>query len=122
MISPRSKRAKGSKFEREVAKSLRDAGLDKDAVRMVMSGGAFGFTTDIKTSIPLAIECKFQNNTSFKEWYRQAEEAAPGNKIPVVVWKEDYGQAFVFLKWDDLLEIMKYAVDGGWTGRPMFAK
>lgn len=118
----KSPKAKGSKFEREIAKSLRDAGLDLYATRQILSGSAFGLPSDVKTSIPLAIEAKFQNNTSFKEWYKQAERQANKSKIPVVVWKENYGLPFVFLKWDDLLEIMNFALIGGWADRLPFHK
>lgn len=116
-MKARTKKQKGSGFEREIAKSLRDAGLDGGATRMVLSGGAFGFPTDIRTSLPLAVEAKRQEKTKFQEWYAQSEEAAPGNKIPVVVWRENNGRPFVFLQWNDFLEICKFAVDGGWTDR-----
>ncbi len=114
-------REKGKGFEREIAKTIRDAGLDKTSTRTPLSGGISWMKSDIQTTLPIAIECKAQETTKFQEWYRQAEQASK-SKIPVVVWKENYGQSFAFLKWQDLLEIMSYAVKGGWTERAEFHK
>lgn len=121
-MKPKTKKQKGSGFEREVASSLRESGLDKTATRMVLSGAAFGLEGDIRTTLPIHIEAKRQEVTKFMEWYRQSEGSAAQTKIPVVVWRENNGQPFVFFKWNDLLELMTYAVKGGWTERLPFHK
>lgn len=120
-MKPQTKKAKGSEFEREIAQDLRRAGLDKDARRMPMSGAIYGFESDIVTSLPISLECKRQETTKFQEWYAQAEKCSK-SKMPVVVWRENNGQPFAFLKWPDLLEIMSWALKGGWTQRLMFPK
>lgn len=118
----RGKKAKGSGYERELARDLRNAGLDKKATRMPLSGGAFGLEGDIQTNLPIHIEAKRQETTKFMEWYRQSEGSASKVKIPIVVWRENKGQSFTFLKWNDFMEIMKFAVDGGWKARLPFHK
>lgn len=113
---------KGRAFELEIAKSLRDSGLDERAKRMKRSGAIYGLESDIFQRLPITIECKQQETTKFQEWYRQASTGVNTSKIPVVVWKEDHGQPFAFLKWTDFLEIMVFATKGGWTQRLMFPK
>ena len=121
-MKPRTKRQKGNTYERELAQDLRLSGLDKNARRMVLSGGAFGLEGDIQTDLPIHIEAKRQETTKFQEWYRQSEGSASKVKIPVVVWRENQGQSFVFFKWNDFMEICKFAIDGGWKARLPFHK
>jgi hypothetical protein len=89
---------------------------------MVLSGGAFGLEGDIQTSLPIHIEAKRQETTKFQEWYRQSEESASKTKIPIVVWRENNGISFTFLKWNDFMEIMDFALKGGWAARLPFHK
>jgi hypothetical protein len=121
-MKPRTKRQKGNSFELEIAKSLRDAGLDKEGKRMPLSGAMYGFESDVFTRLPISIECKRQETTKFSEWYRQAESEVSSSKMPVVVWRENNGQPFAFLKWSSLLEIMAYALQGGWIDKLPFGK
>ena len=109
------KRQKGSAFEREIAQMLREVGLDSTAQRMILSGGMGGFVSDIKTVLPLHIEAKRQEVTKFKEWYAQANGSKEKNKTPIVVWRENNGEPFVYLKFRDLLTILLLAKKGGWS-------
>lgn len=109
------KRQKGSAFEREIAQMLREVGLDSTAQRMILSGGMGGFVSDIKTVLPLHIEAKRQEVTKFKEWYAQADGSKEKNKTPIVVWRENNGEPFVYLKFKDLLTILLLAKKGGWS-------
>lgn len=106
-VAPRNRKAKGRDFENEIALSIRESGLDPEAKRMPLSGAVAGLKGDIITSLPFAIECKFQQTTSFKQWYKQAEEAKIGSKVPMVVWRENKGEPFVYMKWKDFLDLMK---------------
>ncbi len=113
---------KGRELELDIAKSLRGAGLDGDSKRMKRSGAIYGLESDVFTRLPISIECKAQQTTKFQEWYAQARNEVSRSKMPVVVWREEFGQPFAFLKWQDLLEIMSFAIKGGWTKRLMFPK
>jgi len=117
-MKTRSAKAKGTRLEKEVAKILVDSGLDQYAMRMPLSGAIKGLKQDILTKLPLAIECKNQENTSFQEWYRQAENDnnIGSNKIPVVVWsKNNLNRNFAFLDFQDLVNILYYALKGGFN-------
>lgn len=113
---------KGRELETEIAKTLRDAGLDDDSKRMARSGAIYGLESDVFTRLPITIECKAQETTKFKEWYGQASTGVNTSKLPVVIWKENENVPFAFLKWSDLLEIMCFAIRGGWTQRLAFPK
>lgn len=102
-VAPKNRKTKGRNFENEVSHSLQK--LDPEAKRMPLSGAVAGMKGDIITSLPFAIECKFQQNTSFKQWYKQAEEAITGNKKAMVVWRENNGEPFIFMKWEDFLSL-----------------
>lgn len=118
-----SKKAKGKRLEIDVAKSLRDAGLDPDAKRMVLSGAAYGFESDIWTNLPIKIECKNQETWSPMEFYEQAKEAAGTTDIPIVVMSRNrMPEPMALLSWNDLIAIMQYAVKGGWTPELPFSK
>jgi len=114
--TPQSKKAKGSKLEREVAKMLVDSGLDQYATRMPLSGAIAGLKADIHTKLPLQIECKAQEVTKFQEWFRQAEEGKNigDRKIPIVVWtKNRLDRKFCYLDFQDFINILYYAMKGG---------
>lgn len=113
---------KGRELEVDIAKSLRDAGLDNHSTRTARSGAIYGLESDVFTKLPISIECKAQETTKFAEWYTQACNEVNKSKMPVVVWRPDGGSPFAFLKWSDLTEIMVYAIRGGWTERLAFPK
>lgn len=115
-------KAKGRALEVRIAKDIRDSGLDKEARRMVLSGGAFGFESDIKTTLPLKIECKNCEKWEPLEFFKQAEDKA-FSKTPVVIMsKNRLPQPLALLKWCDLLELIGWAIKGGWTGDLPFSK
>lgn len=103
-VAPKNRKTKGRQLENEIAVSLQI--LDPEAKRMPLSGAVAGLKGDIITSLPFAIECKFQQNTSFMEWYKQAQEAVTGDKKAMVVWRKNNGEPFVFMKWEDFLSLM----------------
>lgn len=115
-MKARSKKAKGTKLEKEFADKLVAAGLDKYARRMVLSGAVKGFDGDVMTRLPLHIEAKNQETWSPLAYYRQAETSnpMPGRKINVVVMSRNRERIFCFLLADDLIELLGYAVIGGW--------
>jgi len=116
MITPASKKAKGSRLERLVAKILIDSGLDQFAHRTPLSGAIKGLKEDVMTKLPLQIECKAQEVTKFQQWYKQAEEGKNigSGRIPIVVWtKNRQERLFVYLDFQDFINILYYALKGG---------
>ena len=117
------KKEKGRRLELQVAKDLREAGLDKEARRMFMSGGAFGFEADILTKLPLKIEAKNQETWSPLQYYEQAKAHCSNFKIPVVVMsKNRLPEPLALIGWNDFLGLLQWATKGGWLGEAKFSK
>ncbi len=110
-MKPASAKQKGSRLERDVAKSLRDAGLDKNAGRMPLSGAMEGFKSDIHTTLPMIIECKNQETWSPLAYMEQAQRDADiTGKMPVVIMsKNRLPEPMVMMKMGDWIEILQRA-------------
>lgn len=81
----KSKKAKGRRLELKVASLIREAGLDKNASRMPLSGAFWALPGDIKTNLPLTIECKnTERHRIWKEWEEAVNRNCPSND-PVLV-------------------------------------
>ena len=95
---------------------LVDSGLDKYAKRMILSGAVKGFDTDIKTSLPFAFEIKAQETWSPLEYYKQADRANPnrGRLRTIVIMTRNREKMYAFLEVNDLLELIDYALQGGY--------
>ena len=72
--TPASKKQKGTRLEKEVAKRmnevLREYGVN--AKRMPMSGAIEGFKSDIFINLPVSIECKNSEKWNVPEYWEQA--------------------------------------------------
>jgi len=110
-VKPRSAKAKGTRLEVEIAKAFRDAGLDKKASRMPLSGAMEGFKSDIHTSLPFIIEAKNQETWSPLAYMEQAQrDADTTGKMPVVIMsKNRLPQPMVMMKMSDWIELLQRA-------------
>jgi hypothetical protein len=113
---------KGRDFELEIAKDLRESGLDPLAKRMPRSGAIETLDADILTQLPVNFELKNQKSWSIHEWYAQALNAKKQNEIAVVVAKRHLDQSYAFLSWKDFVQLMIYAKSGGWTQELQYSK
>lgn len=111
--TPSSKRAKGKDFERAIAQDLREAGLDPNARRMMMSGAMEDLKSDIITSLPIHIECKRQEKWDIESYYQQALSGKKQHEIPIVVMKKSRKDAMALLSWKDLIWLMQMAKESG---------
>ena len=113
-MKPEGKKSKGSRAEREFAKMLVNAGLDKYAKRMPLSGAVKGLDTDIMTRLPFAFEVKNQETWSPLEYYRQADLANPnkGRLRTIVIMTKNNEGFYAFMNVDDFLELVDYALEG----------
>jgi hypothetical protein len=105
-------KAKGSRLEREVARRIRQKGLDKDAKRMPLSGADSILKEDIFTHLPVSIECKNVEKVHLWQWWQKIRDytnpilCISGNHRPIVAvmdldyWLnlEKYKQDFYALK------------------------
>ena len=100
---------KGKGFELEVAKLIRQSGLDKEARRRPLSGAEKMVRghADIITHLPFSIECKKQERMNFWDWWEQAESQSNMNYPPMVVFSSNFRPAIASLKLTDFLNILK---------------
>lgn len=102
----RSKKAKGTRLEQKFAGMIREKGLDDTATRMVLSGAAFGFETDIRTSLPFAFECKNTETLKFWQYWEQAEKGRKPFKTPVLVYSANFRPTMCILTAEDFLNLL----------------
>lgn len=111
-------RAKGSNFEREVAKKFQ-AAYGEELTRTPQSGGfakksskADEFRGDIvaldeNIDLVLHIECKNAKTWSLPAWFEQAESDCPKGKIPCVIFhKHGTSKNYIALSLDDFFHIV----------------
>jgi Holliday junction resolvase len=121
--TPATRRAKGKDFERQVAKDLRESGLDKQARRMPCSGALADLKADIITSLPIHIEAKRQEKWNVDEFYKQAQVGKKQHEMPIVVMKKNNKKAMALLSWKDLIYLMQLAKEtDGFVGQYGFQK
>ncbi len=94
---------KGTDFEREIVKSLKD--IDPKIRRSIMSGAIGNILETEKgdlycPGLNLTIECKRTEKIKPYEFYEQAKEEARQDTIPVVVFRSNNRETLVLLSWD----------------------
>ena len=118
-----SKKAKGMRLETELAKRLRESGLDKGAYRMPASGALETLKADILTNLPVSFECKNQEKWSVDKYMNQAKYGAKINEIPVVVMSKNFQkEPYALLELKDLIYLMQLAKEGGWLHELQYSK
>jgi hypothetical protein len=116
--TPASKKQKGTRLEKEVAKRinevLREYGVQ--AKRMPMSGAIEGFKSDIFINLPVSIECKNSEKWNVPEYWDQASSQAGLGKMPILVMSRNYcNEPLAVIRFEDLLTFMAYALESGWV-------
>lgn len=111
--NPHTRRQKGKAFERDIAKDLRESGLDKNARRMPMSGALDDLKADIITSLPIHIEAKRQEKWNVDEFYSQSVKGKKQHEIPIVVMKKSRKEAMTLLSWKDFIWLLQLAKESG---------
>ena len=115
-------RNKGASFELDVSKKLSVwwYGVKKAIRRTPMSGGwsktmaAGDLICEFEDSWPFSIECKHNKSWSFNElfldglgmigkFWSQCVNESPKNKIPVLVFRGNYGKTYVLIKKSDMV-------------------
>lgn len=116
-LGKRSK-AKGSNYERDVAKKFKNH-YGEELTRTPQSGGfakkstkADEFRGDIvalddSVDLVLHIECKNSKTWSLPAWFTQAESDAPKGKVPCVVFhKHGTSKDYIALSLEDFFKIV----------------
>lgn len=117
--TPASKKQKGTRLEKEVAKRITEVlgEYGVKAQRMPMSGAIEGFKSDIYVpSLPISIECKNSEKWNVPEYWEQASSQAGLGKMPILVMSRNYCQdPLAVIRFEDLLTFMAYALESGWV-------
>lgn len=102
-------RAKGARFERELAKALIAHGYD-EARRTAQYCGNTGDASDVVGLPGLHIEAKHCEQMRLYEWIAQAVRDAETNgsgNLPAVFHKKNYADILVTMRLDDFMQIYK---------------
>lgn len=106
-ITHKSARQKGSNFEREIAKKLKNIGID--AKRVPMSGALSWLKGDVcefNTIYPHIHECKFHEALSINTWWDQAADEAKNGEVPVLHFTSSYKPVYSMLTSEDFDEMV----------------
>lgn len=95
-------KAKGARFERELARRLRVYGFD--ARRGQQFCGANG-DADVVGLPGIHIEAKHQEKMHLYNWMEQAERDARANELPAVFHKKNGAEVLVTMTFDDWMQL-----------------
>lgn len=111
-MKARSAKAKGSRAEREVAEAYRHFGIDKDAKRMLLSGGAYLKGDVYKPNDPYYVdEVKNQERIQIWPWWEQAEQQAKGMQIPILHITSNHRPILTVMKLETYMDLRKEIKD-----------
>lgn len=113
-MTPKSRKEKGSRLERQFAQMLRESGLDSNARRMVMSGAIRDWKSDILTSLPFSFELKNQETWKPEAYMKQCIEGKKDHELPVVVMsKNKMSDPLVLMRASDWIYLVQLAKETG---------
>lgn len=99
-------KAKGARFERQLASRLRDYGYQ--ARRTAQYCGKSGDASDVVGLPGLHIEAKHQERMSLYEWMAQAKRDAEGTgRLPAVFHKKNNAEILVTMELDDFMNLYR---------------
>lgn len=103
---PRSKKQKGKQLEKLVAKEFKK--IIPYVYSRADSGSGKYHKEDITlpNEIPLFIECKNQAEPKINQWFKDILKKCPENKIPVLIYKENYQKPKVVLYLHNLIDFL----------------
>lgn len=99
-------KAKGARFERQLASRLRDYGYN--ARRTAQYCGKSGDASDVVGLPGLHIEAKHQERMSLYEWMAQAKRDAEGTgRLPAVFHKKNNAEILVTMELEDFMNLYR---------------
>lgn len=98
---------KGARFERTLARKLREYGY-ADAHRTAQYCGNTGDASDVVGLPGLHIEAKHQERMSLYEWMSQAKRDSEGTgRLPAVFHKKNNAEILVTMRLDDFMNLYR---------------
>lgn len=103
---PKSKKQKGKQLEKMVAKELKK--IIPYVYSRADSGSGKFHKEDITLpdKIPFFIECKNQAEPKINEWFKDILKKCPENRIPVLIYKQNYQKPKVVLYLHNLMDFL----------------
>lgn len=99
-------KAKGARFERQLASKLRDYGYQ--ARRTAQYCGKSGDASDVVGLPGLHIEAKHQERMSLYEWMSQAKRDSEGTgRLPAVFHKKNNAPILVTMELEDFMNLYR---------------
>jgi len=113
--TPRSRKAKGAAFTKEIVQSILNAfpDLAEADLRPVPSsvpGNDVWMSDKAAKLLNLDIEAKRQESVKIWEWLKQVEdrvEKKKSSELPIVVFRRSKSKAYVCLDFDRFLQLLK---------------
>lgn len=112
----KSSKNKGSLWERDFAKFLRESGIEENAQRQPLSGALSMLPGDIHSKM-FTYECKSYSKFAGMKIIDQARRAATSTRPPVVALKTNNHLPIIIMDIDIWGEVMAYALKGGYGNR-----
>ena len=111
-MKARGKKAKGSRFERNIAGLYRKHGF-KGTTRMPGSGAFETLKGDIRFPfhVPFRVECKNDEKISIWKGWRQARSQASEHEEPVLFMKRNFGPELGIVSAEYLIRLQAIAQD-----------
>lgn len=107
---PINSKSKGARFERQLAKMLRDYGYD--ASRTAQYCGKTGHAADVIGLPHIHIEAKHQEQMRLYDWMAQAVRDSQSGTIPTVIHKQNGKDVLVTMRFDDFMKLYQAAYGG----------
>ena len=102
---PLDSKAKGARYERELAAYFRDSGYDTR--RSAQYCGNTGEAADIVGLPYIHVEAKHQETLRLADWVNQAVHDASKGKLPAVFHRKNGEKTLVTMRLDDWMELYK---------------
>lgn len=105
--TPHSKKAKGSRLEKQIAAAYRSTGLFPKAQRMPMSGAMQFNKGDIFKGVAdeFVEECKNQEKVQIWKFWDQAVDQCNGLEKPVLHISGNYRPVLTVIRFEDFLDM-----------------
>lgn len=109
--TPASRKAKGRRLQQAVRQDLIEhLGIDPGDIlstAMGQSGCDLYLSPAARAQFPFGVECKAQERIALPAWWKQCTANAEAEDLtPLLVFRQNRGEALAVLRWSDLLEIL----------------
>lgn len=112
-ITPKGRRQKGKRYEREIAALYRHWRIDDTAQPMPMSGAMEFHKGDLlkKKDTGFVDECKCQETIKLYKWWGQAKSQARGLQVPILHIKKNLSESLTVMSTEQYFQLRREILD-----------